>query len=139
MALATPLTREEIIERIDRFLALIAERRMEEARRYLAPSARIVFPPGKTFASLDEMAAGMQARYRSIDKVRVRWDIWTREDGATIVYNSGTLFGVNLHGVPFSGVRYLDRFELQDGLIVAQEVWNDLAESGVLERREAEA
>ncbi len=137
MSLTVPSTREEIIARIDRFLALIAERRMEEASRYLAPSARIVFPPGRAFASMAEMAAGMQARYRSVDKVRERWDIWTREDGTTVVYNSGTLYGVNLHGVPFSGVRYLDRFELRNGLIVGQEVWNDLAESGVLERRKA--
>jgi hypothetical protein len=124
---------QEIITLIDHFLTLVAQRNVQEARRYLAPDARIVFPPGRTFASLEEMAAGMQARYRSIDKVRDRWDIWERADGATVVYNSGTLFGVNLHGVPFSGVRYLDRFELQEGLIVRQEVWNDLAESGVLD------
>jgi hypothetical protein len=125
---------QDVITLIDHFLALVARRNLGEARRYLAPGARIVFPPGRSFASLDEMAAGMQARYQHIDKVRQRWDIWEREDGDTVVYSTGTLFGVNLHGVPFSDVRYLDRFELRDGLIVLQEVWNDLAESGVLDR-----
>src|SRR5215204_2107564 len=122
------MSRDEIIARIDRFLGCVARRDLAQAGQYLAPDARIVFPPGTTFSSLEQMAAGMRARYQNIDKVRERWDIWIRKDGATVVYNTGTLFGVNLQGVPFSGVRYLDRFELRDGLIVLQEVWNDLAE-----------
>ncbi|HEX8968127.1 MAG TPA: nuclear transport factor 2 family protein [Chloroflexota bacterium] len=130
------MSRDEIIARIDQFLACVARRDLAQARQYLAPDACIVFPPSRTFNSLEDMAASMRARYRTIDKVRQRWDIWTRDDGATVVYNSGTLFGVNLHGVPFSDVRYLDRFELREGLIVRHEVWNDLAESGVLERTE---
>jgi len=37
--------------------------------------------------------------------------------------------------VPFEGVRFVDRFEVAGGLLTRQDVWNDLAESGVLERR----
>lgn len=127
--------RDETIARIEQFLACVARRDLDHARQYLSPDARIVFPPGRTFDSLEDMAAGMRVRYQSIDKIRERWDIWTRDDDTLVVYNTGTLFGVNVHDVPFSGVRYLDRFELRDGLIVLQEVWNDLSESGVLDRR----
>jgi hypothetical protein len=44
----------------------------------------------------------------------------------------GTLYGLNNFGIEFAGVRYIDRFVVEGGLIVSQEVWNDLAESGVL-------
>ena len=32
------------------------------------------------------------------------------------------------------GIRYIDRFVIRNGLIIRQDVWNDLAESGVLDR-----
>ena len=51
-----------------------------------------------------------------------------------VVYVMGTLQGINRYGVSFSDVRYIDRFVLKDGLIIQQDVWNDLAESGVLEQ-----
>lgn len=56
-------------------------------------------------------------------------------DHVSVVYVRGTLFGVNVHGVPFEGVRFIDRFEVHRGLIRRQDVWNDLSESGELERR----
>ena len=46
---------------------------------------------------------------------------------------TGTLHGENLAGVPFQGVRFIDRYIVRDGRIALQQVWNDLAESGVLE------
>ncbi|HEU5300303.1 MAG TPA: hypothetical protein VFW08_12485, partial [bacterium] len=63
------------------------------------------------------------------------WDVAVRRDGTAIVISTGTLSGENLHGVRFEGVRYIDRFVLRDGRIVAQQVWNDLDTSGVLDRR----
>jgi hypothetical protein len=42
------------------------------------------------------------------------------------------LAGQALDGSPFDGVRFIDRFALNDGLIVSQMVWNDLAEVGAL-------
>ncbi len=33
-------------------------------------------------------------------------------------------------GTPFDGIRFIDRFELADGKLARQEVWNDLAEAG---------
>jgi hypothetical protein len=40
----------------------------------------------------------------------------------------GTLHGVWLDGTPFEGIRFIDRFELADGRIQRQDVWNDMAE-----------
>jgi hypothetical protein len=33
-----------------------------------------------------------------------------------------------LDGTAFSGIRFIDRFEVAGGLIRRQDVWNDLAE-----------
>jgi len=44
------------------------------------------------------------------------------------VYCTGTLEGVWLDGRAFSGVRFIDRFEVAEGRIRRQDVWNDLAE-----------
>jgi hypothetical protein len=45
-----------------------------------------------------------------------------------VVYCHGTLEGCWLDGTAFSGVRFIDRFLVQGGLLVSQDVWNDLAE-----------
>jgi hypothetical protein len=34
----------------------------------------------------------------------------------------GTLYGENVFGVPFEGIRYIDRFVLKDGKIISQQV-----------------
>jgi hypothetical protein len=49
------------------------------------------------------------------------------------VTSIGTLYGENLAGTPFEGIRYVDVFVIENGLITEQMVWNDLCESGVLD------
>ena len=124
---------------VEDFLASIGAGRLDEASRHLAPGALIVFPGGAVHGSLDAMAASGATRYRSVDKVREHYDAADGPDGAVVVVSTGTLFGVNLHGVPFAGVRYVDRFVLRDGLVQEQHVWNDLTLSGVLLAQEPSA
>ncbi len=45
-----------------------------------------------------------------------------------MVYCTGTLEGQWLDGSAFAGIRFIDRFEVEAGRIVRQDVWNDLAE-----------
>ncbi|HID51677.1 MAG TPA: nuclear transport factor 2 family protein [Anaerolineae bacterium] len=124
---------EEAKELVLRFLRLMEGRDLAAATSLMAPNPVIIFPGGKQFASQDEMVAGAQGRYQWIKKTFERLDVC--QDGAdTVVYVMGTLYGVNRHGVSFADIRYIDRFALRDGPIVRQEVWNDLAESGALER-----
>jgi hypothetical protein len=44
------------------------------------------------------------------------------------VYVLGTLHGRWLDGRTFEGIRFVDRFEIRDGKIRSQEVWNDAGE-----------
>ena len=118
------------------YLIASGERRLEEASLSLAPNAILVFPQGR-FEDLREMASAMAGRYRSIGKTHETWDTAQTPDDDTVVVTTGTLHGINNHEVPFAGIRFCDRFVIRHGLIVEQHVWNDLAESGVLELREA--
>ena len=76
-------------------------------------------------------AAG--GRYKWIKKKFEHIEAFEQGD-AFVVYIRGTLYGVNLKNISFSDVRFIDRFTIKDGRIIQQDVWNDLAESGVLAR-----
>jgi hypothetical protein len=119
---------EAAIEIVTSYLRLVEERRLDEASPYLAAGVEIVFPGGRSFSNLAEQVAAAGTRYRSIRKVFNGYDV---VDGgeATVVYVYGELEGEDVTGTPFAGVRFIDRFELVDGLITNHRVWNDLAEA----------
>lgn len=124
---------EEAEAFVKRFLRTIEARDLEAAEAMMAPGAQITFPGGKFFSSQREMVEASRGRYQWVKKTFDRIDSFTGDDGQ-VVYVMGTLYGVNRHSQPFSDVRYIDRFLLKDGLIVQHDVWNDLAESGVLKQ-----
>ena len=113
------------------YLRLVEARDLDAASEFLADDVSIVFPGGRTFGSLTDQVASSAGRFRSVKKTLDQLDVVS--DGTeTTVYVYGTLAGQALDGSPFDGVRFIDRFALNDGLIVSQMVWNDLAEVGAL-------
>ena len=113
------------------YLRLVEERDLDAASEFLADDVSIVFPGGRTFGSLTDQVASSAGRFRSVKKPLAQLDVVS--DGAeTTVYVYGTLAGQALDGSSFDGVRFIDRFALNDGQIVSQMVWNDLAEVGAL-------
>ena len=113
------------------YLRLVEERDLDAASEFLADDVLIVFPGGRTFESLTDQVASSAGRFRSVKKTLDQLDVVS--DGAeTTVYVYGTLAGQALDGSSFDGVRFIDRFALNDGQIVSQMVWNDLAEVGAL-------
>jgi len=115
------------------YLRLMEARDLEAASAYLVDEVTIVFPGGRTFTSLAEQVASSAGRFRGVTKTFERVDV-ASAPGRDVVYVFGTLWGEALDGSTFEGIRFIDRFVLEDGLIVSQMVWNDLAESGVLSR-----
>jgi phenylpyruvate tautomerase PptA (4-oxalocrotonate tautomerase family) len=112
---------------VRQFLERMQARELDAARQLLAPEFVMTFPgaaPMRDFAELLDWAKG---RYSRIGKRFERFDECWGQD-ATVVYCSGTLEGVWLDGTAFSGIRFIDRFEVAGGLIRRQDVWNDLAE-----------
>lgn len=115
------------------FLRLMEARDLDAASTHLADGVSIVFPGGRVFTSLAEQVSSSAGRFLGVTKAFEHVDV-TSASGQDIVYVLGTLQGEALDGSAFEGVRFIDRFVLEDGLIVSQMVWNDLAESDVLSR-----
>lgn len=109
------------------FLERMQARDLAAAQAMLAPGFVMHFPGAAPMTRLEELVAWGKGRYQSVGKVYERFDeSWG--DEATVVYCSGTLYGVWLDGSAFEAIRFIDRFEVVDGLITRQDVWNDLAE-----------
>jgi hypothetical protein len=97
------------------------------AARYISPDLKITFTGGRSYRHPSETAAFNARRYKWVKKKMERMDVvpGARE---TIVYSLGTLYGEWPDGTPFEGNRYVDRFVVREGKIVAMDVWNDSAE-----------
>lgn len=112
---------------VQRFLETMQARDLPAAQQMLAPGFEMRFPGAEPMQRLEQLVEWGKGRYLRVGKVYERFDeSWG--DEATVVYCSGTLYGTWLDGSAFEGIRFIDRFEIVDGLIVRQDVWNDLAE-----------
>lgn len=112
---------------VQAFLAHMQARDLDAAAGLLAPDFAMRFPGAAPMHRLQDLLPWAAARYRRVAKTYGPIDqCW--QDQATVVYCSGTLHGEWLDGTLFEGVRFIDRFEVVDGLIHRQDVWNDLAE-----------
>lgn len=109
------------------FLKALEARDLPTAQALLAPDAIMTFPGGARFTRLEELIAWAKPRYRFVTKTVDRIDVAGGDDGP-IVYCFGALAGEWPDGSAFSGIRYIDRFAFQDGLIHRQDVWNDMGE-----------
>lgn len=123
------------VDLIQTFLRTMEARDLDSAQAMMADNATIIFPNNKRYASQQEMVNNAKGRYQWVKKTFDQIDHFVRDDGAEVVYIMGTLYGVNAHGVAFKNISYIDRFVVLDNKIQEQHVWNDLAESGVLQRK----
>jgi phenylpyruvate tautomerase PptA (4-oxalocrotonate tautomerase family) len=114
---------------VQSFLSAMEARDLDRARGFLADGFRMTFPGGAEFERLEQLVEWARSRYRSVRKTYDRFDV-TADANGPIVYCFGTLAGEWLDGAGFSGIRFIDRFSVRDGLFTDQLVWNDLAEAG---------
>lgn len=112
-------------ELVREYLEAWADRDLPRARRFLAEGFTMVYPGDARFTRLEELAAQMAQRYRTVRKRFERFDEAPLEGGAA-VYCFGTLYGEFADGRPFEGVRFIDRFTVREGRLVDHRVWNDL-------------
>ena len=114
-------------ERVRAFLQHMQARDLAAAQTLLAPGFTMHFPGAAPMHRLDELLAWASPRYARVGKHYERFDeCWG--DEAAVVYCFGTLHGEWHDGSAFEGIRFIDRFEVVDGAITRQDVWNDLAE-----------
>ena len=109
------------------YLAAMEARDLAAARRFLAPGFKMEFPGPVRMSGLDELLAWAAPRYRFARKTYCRIDTCGNHAEA-VVYCFGTLSGAWPDGSAFAGIRFIDRFTLQGGLLIDQTVWNDMGE-----------
>lgn len=108
------------------FLEAMQSRDLEAAQSLLAPQFVMHFPGSGPLHRLEELVDWSRTRYKHVGKTFERFEESWGED-CTVVFCTGTLHGEWLDGNTFSGIRFVDRFEVSDGLLQRQDVWNDLA------------
>jgi hypothetical protein len=112
---------EETIVRA--YLAAMEQRDLPAAQALLADGFTMTFPGNVRMTSLSDLVAWSKPRYRFVKKTYDRFDTMPG-----LCYCFGMLHGEWLDGTAFSGIRFIDRFEVAEGRITRQDVWNDMAE-----------
>lgn len=120
------MTRDGEAERVvTAYLAAMESRDLDGARACLAPGASLRFPGAPSMTDPAEIVTWSAPRYAYVAKTHEGTDVCS----GGVVYLRGTLSGEWPDGTPFSGIRFVDRFEVAGGLIVRQDVWNDMGEA----------
>ena len=118
------------------YLAAMERRDLKAARACMGPNPEIMFPGGRAFSDINQIAANSGTRYRVVKKDIARVETWT--DGPrVVVLVSGTLYGEWPDGTAFDGIRFVDRIEVEDGAIMRQDVWNDAGEHVLARQKDA--
>ncbi|MEM7643117.1 MAG: tautomerase family protein [Pseudomonadota bacterium] len=111
------------------FLTAVEARDLGKAQARLGDGFTMRFPGTPPMTDLAELIAWAKPRYRFVTKTYDSFDGLQGPGEAAIVYCRGTLSGEWPDGRAFQGIRFIDRFEVTDGLITRQDVWNDIAET----------
>jgi hypothetical protein len=99
----------------------------ERAATYMAESVTITFTGGRVYGHPSGPTAFNAMRYKWVKKDMRQFDVAVGPEG-TVVYSTGYLYGERPDGTPFEGNCYVDRYVVENGLIVKMDVWNDSAE-----------
>lgn len=108
------------------FLRTTEARDETEARRRVGSGFAPRFPRGRNYDSLETWLAASRQSYKFMRKKFQRIDVALTGPSVAVVYCYGSLHGEYLDGRVVEGTRFIDRFEVRDGLICEQDVWNDL-------------
>ena len=108
------------------FLDRMQQRDLPAAQVLLAPDFEMTFPGAPAMQQLGQLVQWSRGRYLNVAKDYERFDECWTDEGA-IVYCFGLLRGTWLDGKAFEAIRFIDRFEVREGKICRQDVWNDMA------------
>lgn len=110
------------------FLSAMEVRDINAAQELLGKGFVVNFPAESPMSAVKEMVAWAKPRYRFVKKTFQGFDAMQGAGDQAIVYCRGMLSGEWPDGTTFDGIRFIDRFEITDGKITRQDVWNDIAE-----------
>jgi len=122
--------RGDAIDLVRRWFEAMAARDLPRATGLMTFGPRIVVTGGHRFADLAAFLAWGEARYAAINKQCNSFEA-CEAAGGFAVYARGEMAGRWADGTPFAGVRWCDRFLVQDGRIAGLDSWSDLTASRV--------
>lgn len=109
------------------FLSAMEARDLERAKHCLNEDFAMCFPGGVRLTRLEDLVEWGASRYRFVKKTYESFEESFGLSGQ-VVYCFGTLSGEWPDGSRFADIRFIDRFEINNGKLSDQRVWNDLAE-----------
>lgn len=109
------------------FLDAMSRRDFATMESVMAPNFKMTTTGGVVYAHPKDFAAHSSTRQKTAKKTTDHYDEIPSDQGA-VVYSIGSMAGLWNDGTPYSGVRYIDRFEIIDGKIVDMNVYSDMAE-----------
>ena len=112
---------------VKNFLDAMSRRDFTTMESLMAPEFKMTVSGGYVFKHPREFAAQSGKRQKSARKTTDRYDQIPTADGG-VVFAMGSMAGEWLNGTTYSGVRYIDRFEIKNGKIVDMNVWSDMSE-----------
>lgn len=115
---------------VEEFFERMGDERRSTVDELFADTA-IITVPGEQFSgqgTANEFLNFLAPRYEWAAK---EFDRWIVQDDTVI--STGTLYGVDNDGNEFEDVRYVDIYEVTDGLITRMDIYNDLAAEGMTE------
>lgn len=108
------------------YLVAMEQRELDTAQSYLSDDFVMTFPGSGELTSLRQLVDWSRSRYRFVKKTLSSVTVAYEMDKVQ-VFVLGTLAGEWPDGNVFDNIRFIDRFEMRNGLLVRQDVWNDLA------------
>lgn len=111
------------------YLQAMENRKLDTATTFLSDGFVMQFPAAEPMTKLEQLIEWAAPRYQSVRKTYDGFDAMQGAGDAAIVYCRGHLSGEWPDGSSFQDIRFIDRFELIDGKITRQDVWNDIAET----------
>jgi|TARA_B110000503_G_scaffold143755_1_gene248069 4-oxalocrotonate tautomerase family enzyme len=97
---------------VSEFIDAIVRHDLADARTFLADGFEIILPGGQHVVSTEELDENFFLHFLSIINVESRIEAF-----GPLVFYSGTILSNALEGGNPSGVRYIDRYELEQGRI----------------------
>jgi len=115
---------------VEEFFARMEDDRRSTVDELFADTATITVP-GESFSgptAATDFLGFLEPRYEWAAKEFGRWIVTDKT-----VISSGTLYGVDTEGDEFEDIRYVDIYDVEDGLITQLDIYNDLAAEGITE------
>jgi len=112
---------------VKNFLDAMGRRDFAAMEQLMAPEFKMTVTGGQVFKHPREFAAQSGKRQKSARKTTDRYDEIPTADGG-VVFAIGSMAGEWLNGDTYTGIRYIDRFEIRNSKIVDMNVWSDMSE-----------